>query len=275
VDPRDRKKLLALTKYAIENFSQGDWLVLGQLTNQLSRIQDHPRLLRSLDFGDDDYVSCATEVMSKLFEDPETNVSEIVDHFDVDIWYRQKYPDKAEKLFRGPKANAPKFWKPGLLRVFVSHLASSRKKVALLKTELEGRGISAFIAHEDIEPSSEWQVEIEAGLASMDLMIALVEPGFRESSWTDQEVGFALGRGVDVIPLLAGQDPHGFIAKIQGLQVKGKLPDPVAEELFRLLLRKPAHRTKLLQGLSAALASSGSSARVERLRNMVDLLTGP
>lgn len=134
-------------------------------------------------------------------------------------------------------------------------------------------GNDSIIAHQDIEPSREWQAEIEAALASMHILVALVEPGFRESSWTDQEVGFALGREVEVIPLLAGQIPHGFIAKIQGIQVKGRKPAPVAEELVQLLLRKPRYRTTLLQGVAATLATSNNFAQEDRIRSLNTLIS--
>jgi hypothetical protein len=41
--------------------------------------------------------------------------------------------------------------------------------------------------------------EVEAGLETMEVLIAEVEPGFKESDWCAQEVGFALGRHIDVM----------------------------------------------------------------------------
>lgn len=155
----------------------------------------------------------------------------------------------------------------------MSHLARNRAKVGSLKVALEGWGISSFIAHQDIEPSKQWQTEIEAGLASMDVLVALIEPGFRESAWTDQEVGYALGRGIDVVPLLVGQDPHGFIAKIQGIPIKGKLAPEVAEELALVLFRKPRLRAQLLLGLAKALTPLDGDVRVARLRRLDQLIT--
>ena len=83
----------------------------------------------------------------------------------------------------------------------------------------------AFIAHEDIEASKEWRDEVEAGLETMEVLVAVVEPGFKESDWCAQEVGYALGRKIDIIPLRAGLDPFGFFGKYQGIQIKGKYPE--------------------------------------------------
>lgn len=267
MDAAERKKASVITKYAVESFSAGDWLILGQLTGQLSLIQDHTRLFRSLSNGDDDYEYCAAEVLDKIFTNDSEAIDDVVDHFDVDLWYKQREPEKYERVFEAKRV-APEFWKPGYVRAFICHLASSREKVAYLKSALEGWGVSSFIAHQDIEPSKEWQTEIEAGLISMDLLVAVVEPGFRDSLWTDQEIGFALGRNIDVLPLLVGEIPHGFVAKIQGIQAKGKVPSLVAGELVQVLLRKPKHRRKLLPGLSRALGLAPWSERIAKFQEL-------
>jgi AbiJ N-terminal domain 5/TIR domain len=273
MDTTQRKKISVITRYAVENFSQGDWLSLGQLTGYLSTIQDHPRLLRAISFGDDDYESCAAEVLGSIFEKSETAIEEVIDDFDIDLWYEQKYPDKYQRVFVLGRDHSPTFWKPDTLKLFVSHLAKNRKKIARLKAALDTWGVSAFIAHQDIEPSREWQAEIESGLATMDAMVAVVEPGFRDSAWTDQEVGYALGRGVDVIPLLIGVEPHGFVAKIQGIQVKNRLPTDVAEELALLLLKKPRYRSAMLLGMARALTNVLSDERRARIRRVDSLIT--
>jgi hypothetical protein len=91
----------------------------------------------------------------------------------------------------------------------------------------------------------------------------IVEPGFKESDWCAQEVGFALGRKIDILPLRAGLDPYGFFGKYQGIQIKGKPPQQVANEIAQTLLKKPQHRNKLLQSMSKSFASLRSSKKTE------------
>jgi hypothetical protein len=62
------------------------------------------------------------------------------------------------------------FWEPFHFRLFLNHLSSFKKKAGLLQTALRRYGISAFVAHVDIEPTKEWLDEIEAGLYSMDAL---------------------------------------------------------------------------------------------------------
>lgn len=275
MDATTRKKIGVITQYVVANFSSGDWIALGQITGHLARIQGHSRLLRSLGFGDDDYAMHAAEVLGEILEQEEALVDDVIDHFDIDLWYEQTSPEKYRKLFGSAGVVTPTFWKPNCLRIFLSHLSTNRQKAADLKSSLEGWGISIFIAHQDIEPTREWQAEIESALATMDALVALIEPGFRDSAWADQEVGYALGRSVDVVPLLVGMDPHGFIAKIQGIHVKGKMPSKVAGELALALVKRPRLRDKLLNGLGRALASSGPLPRRDKITLLDNVIADP
>jgi len=130
-------------------------------------------------------------------------------------------------------------------RLFISHLAKDKDKATRLKSCLAAHGISGFVAHEDIHPTLEWQVEIERGLFSMDAMVAVHTPGFSASMWTQQEVGFALGRGIKVISLKMGEDPTGFISKRQALPRLNRKAEDVAAEIAALLTRDPLTAPRL------------------------------
>ena len=110
-----------------------------------------------------------------------------------------------------------RIWGDGSFRLFLSHKTEVKKEVAELKLKLSLYGINCFVAHEDILPTKQWQDEIESALISMDGFVALLTDRFHDSNWTDQEVGFALGRGVPIIAVRLGLDPYGFIAKFQAL----------------------------------------------------------
>jgi hypothetical protein len=167
------------------------------------------------------------------------------------------------------------FWEPNHFRLFISHLATFKRTVGSLQAALRVFGVSAFVAHVDIEPTREWQDEIEAALYSMDAMGAVLMPGFKESNWTDQEVGIAIGRGVLIVPMIRGLDPYGFIAKYQGLQVSGKKVSEVASGLFDILVRSERTRARMLSCLVAATIAGPSEAlalaRLTHLTSIADL----
>lgn len=126
----------------------------------------------------------------------------------------------------------PPFWRKRMFRLFVSHLSSEKVFAAQLQEALLPYGISGFVAHNDIEPTLEWQTQIETALATADSLVALLHPAFHASNWTDQEIGFAMGRGLPVFAVRFGQDPYGFIGRFQGFVGGGKTPEVLARELF-------------------------------------------
>ena len=92
--------------------------------------------------------------------------------------------------------------------------------------------MSGFIAHKDIEPTKKWQDEIELALSTADAMLALLTPGFHASKWTDQEIGFALGRGLPILTVLLGEEPYGFLAREQAIQGVGITDEKLARSIF-------------------------------------------
>ena len=60
------QRLFAVHEYVHDHFTKADWLKVAYLTDSLDVVEDHPRLLRSLDFEDDDYEGNCLHVLSKL-----------------------------------------------------------------------------------------------------------------------------------------------------------------------------------------------------------------
>ncbi len=110
-----------------------------------------------------------------------------------------------------------RIWGNSKFRIFLSHKAEYKVETAKLQEELVAFGIASFVAHNDIEPTREWQDEIENALHTMDVLVALMTEGFQNSNWTDQEIGFALGRKKQVIAVRMGTDPYGFIGRYQAV----------------------------------------------------------
>ena len=149
-------------------------------------------------------------------------------------------------------------WRNGYFRMFISHITSKKKQASRLKAVLEDYGITSFVAHEDINPTKEWQKEIQRALNSMDCMSAMLYDGFHQSNWCDQEVGIALGRNITVLPLLPDSDPYGFLGEYQGIKIKGMYPEALAKEIFKILCDNTNTRSKYLTCLTNLLLSSSS-----------------
>ena len=127
-------------------------------------------------------------------------------------------------------------WKPNTFRLFISHLSSNHLFAQDLASSLENCfGVSGFVAHEDIEPSAEWQKEIEEALDSMDGLLALLTDRFSQNAWCNQEVGWALGSNKICVSVRDGEDPPGFAGRFQAVRIGDRNTVRIAREIFSLL----------------------------------------
>lgn len=70
-------RLFALHEFIRAYFTKSDWIKLGYLLDSQELIEEHPRLLRSLDFKDDDYDGNILQVLSKIIGENQGNLLEI------------------------------------------------------------------------------------------------------------------------------------------------------------------------------------------------------
>lgn len=186
--------------------------------------------------------------LNKLHNAQSENISQVFIEMQASEdrdWRRESGAIRTAQRTVAPDA-AKRIWGDGGYRVFLSHKSEVKKETAGLSEELKLFGISAFVAHESIHPTKEWQDEIENALSSMDAFVALLTKNFHESDWTDQEVGFALGRGVPVICVKLGLNPYGFIGKFQALRCSWA---NASAALAKLLIKQP----RMLNAYIAAL----------------------
>jgi hypothetical protein len=128
--------------------------------------------------------------------------------------------------------------------------------VGQLKYFLGLLGISSFVAHEDIEPSAEWQREIVKAIRTMHAMAALLTPDFHDSNWTDHEVGMALGRDVPVISVRLGATPYGFMSANQAMPATFTDIREMAKDLAIILAKHAKTRDLMAEASVVALETS-------------------
>lgn len=187
-------------------------------------------------------------------------ISELSRHLGVDVERRSE------------PSIEPTFWTDGGFRLFVSHLALHRAFAGQMQESLARYGIGAFVAHNDIEPTAEWQAQIELALATCDGLVALLHPDFHVSSWTDQEIGYAMGKGAITLAVRFGVDPYGFIGRFQAFNGTGKSADAIARELFDALRRNKESAAKMADVLVTLFERSTSYAVAkERIGYLEDL----
>ena len=93
-----RIRLMRLKNFIVSHrLSESDWHNIGVLTNSYAEVDKHPRLLRSLSWGDDDYEGCVVQVLMKMVEKNEGNLDEITSYL------KEKFPDDQAQLEDGIK----------------------------------------------------------------------------------------------------------------------------------------------------------------------------
>lgn len=167
---------------------------------------------------------------------------------------------------------ADDLWRPGHIRVFVSHLASKKAFASQVSQELAKLGIHGFVAHDAIEPSREWQAEIERALRTAHAFVGLLHAGFKSASWTQQEVGWAVGRPMPVFTVRLEEDPTGFVARFQAPRLPGDNAWQVASSTAVWLTTIPALAPTVIERLMADVRSAGSLKDAERAALRIEQL---
>ncbi|MDR6624857.1 hypothetical protein J2728_001152 [Caulobacter segnis] len=139
---------------------------------------------------------------------------------------------------------------------FLSYQTADKIVAGHVQKLLDGIGIKAFLAHEDIQVSHEWRTTILEEIGKADVFIPILSKHYFLSPWCVQESGIAAFRdGLCIIPLsLDGSIPPGFISNIQSTKV-----DPeniLLKDLLPGLAKKDF--ALVFDILTRAIKSSGS-----------------
>lgn len=135
------------------------------------------------------------------------------------------------------------------VRAFLSYSHEDRGIAGGIKRNVESFGFRVFMAHEDIEPSAEWEGTILEKLKETDIFLALLTADYRESKWTDQESGAAVLRDIPIIPLKIDIDPYGFLGRYQALKLDIGSVTAIGEKIVEIVGNHDHLRDKLRESL--------------------------
>jgi len=164
-----------------------------------------------------------------------------------------------------------KIWKPGYIRLFISHRDKYKREASQVAELLEEHGISCFVAHDSIEPLSKWRDEIWNGLFTMEVFLAFLTDDFSDSKWTDQEIGIALGRGIPTISLkLQNKLPYGFIYDDQAIKGNFENLKEVSDLIFETISEKIDSKDRMkeaaIESFSTSISFDETITRFNRLK---------
>jgi hypothetical protein len=227
---------------------------------RITLIQEAASLLDKQDWGDIDLILSQHGLPTSDFDLPSDKRQYV-------IQMTQGAPDQALTTVHGyltEKASGSGLvpgqspWTGDTLRLFCSHLAIHQALVQSVADVLVRYGVEPFVAHTSIEPSTEWQAVIEAALTDCDAMLVFLHPGFQESNWCDQEVGWGLGRKRQMLALNYGVHPYGFLGKFQDQPCSTAQPYQVGNYVMDWLTKTQSLHGRLGPGLVEAFVTSRS-----------------
>lgn len=96
VDYDLRKRILALRERVVADFNAGDWEEVGLLTGYSDLISRHPRLLRSLSWGDEDYAGNALTIIKRIAE------IDVIAFAIFEKHVAEKYPEESQFVSAKP-----------------------------------------------------------------------------------------------------------------------------------------------------------------------------
>lgn len=74
LDPSQQARIIPLKLAIVDGFNREKWLELGLRTGFMEEIRSHPRLLRSWDFGDDDYAGHVLDMLVAMVTRDQDNL---------------------------------------------------------------------------------------------------------------------------------------------------------------------------------------------------------
>ncbi|WP_323174033.1 toll/interleukin-1 receptor domain-containing protein [Natrialba sp. PRR66] len=119
-------------------------------------------------------------------------------------------------------------------QVFVSHAPGDLELVQDLFSTVKNFPFGVHIALEEIE-SGRSRARLEGRLANSDVVVAVLTERAATSQWINQETGYALAKGIPVLPLYDSEENRGgFIADVEGVAIDRENPSVT---IFNLLCR--------------------------------------
>lgn len=117
-DVTEGQVIQAVVKAAEALLDRSKWMEIGLLTDTLDYIKGHPRLLRSLSWGDDDYLSCVIDTIPVLLGRPTKsaypvsgsrrldparlpNLAIVEDYLNLPVWLQDHEPNLYGALYGG------------------------------------------------------------------------------------------------------------------------------------------------------------------------------
>lgn len=129
------------------------------------------------------------------------------------------------------------------MRVFLSHSHKDLELANKIKEFIKSK-CEVYIASEDYQLGQPLPQKIEKNIKSSSYLIVLITRNGTGSDWINQEIGFAKGCKIPIIPIVEqGIRPPAFLEGLEYLQLDRKKPEDAIKILFEYLGKKLKEKT--------------------------------
>ncbi|HSL55293.1 MAG TPA: toll/interleukin-1 receptor domain-containing protein [Pyrinomonadaceae bacterium] len=162
-------------------------------------------------------------------------------------------------------------------RVFISYAREDQHAVQIIDALLREQGLVP-VWDREIKPGRSFTDAIKKQIATAHVFMPLLTLTSQNNSWVHQEIGFAVGIDVPVLPLVLDQLPGEMMATIQAIRVKSDFSDLIdqlqATNVEALVLRHESDSELERLGISNRVANY-SEERTELLVKNAEHLPPP
>jgi hypothetical protein len=138
----DQRKMILAIKCVIEDtFDRNKWCELGLLTGEIDVIKQHPRLLKSLSFGDDDYGEAIGEILPSILGKDMENLQAVEEFVELEDWLEDHDSELYADLYREDDENRTWLRRP-ILRVRLSSKDRASHELTVEFKDEQGRYLS-------------------------------------------------------------------------------------------------------------------------------------
>jgi hypothetical protein len=127
-------------------------------------------------------------------------------------------------------------------QVFVSHAPADLDTVQELFPSIRNMPFGVYIAMEEVEPGRS-RHNLEGRIRNSDVLVAVLTERAATNQWVNQEIGYAIAKGIPVVPLYEDtSDRGGYVDRVEGVAIDHENPQAT---IFNLLSRLRAELAPL------------------------------
>ena len=108
-------------------------------------------------------------------------------------------------------------------QVYVSHAPTDLELVQDLFSTVKNFPFGVHIALEERE-TVQSRNRLEGRVANSDVVVAVRTEATAETTWIEQEIGYAVASGIPVVPLCEGVDRRGYVSDVDSVTIDRSNP---------------------------------------------------